>query len=79
MSIKFYIPQWTVDNVITNNMVTPCQKKRAACFYVLYRSIQKKRARRGSLLRDTYVLLKIEVFLSQLQAKTNVLMNQWGK
>ena len=33
MSIKFYIPQWTVNNVRTNNMVTQCQKKRAACFY----------------------------------------------
>ena len=22
--IKFYIPQWRVDNVRTNNMVTPC-------------------------------------------------------
>ena len=28
MSIKFYIPQWTVNNFRTNNMVTPCQKKR---------------------------------------------------
>ena len=26
MSIKLYIPQWTVDNVRTNNMVTLCQK-----------------------------------------------------
>ena len=39
MSVKFYIPQCTVDNVRTNNMVTPCQKKRATYFYVLYRSI----------------------------------------
>ena len=29
------------------------QKKRAACVYVLFRSIKKKRIRRGSVLRAT--------------------------
>ena len=33
MSIQFYIPQWTVNNVKTKNMVTQCQKKCADCFY----------------------------------------------
>ena len=37
MLIKFYITQWAVKNVRTNNMVTPCQKNRATCFYVLHR------------------------------------------
>ena len=36
-----FIPQWRVDNVRTNNMVSPLQKKRATCFYALYRSILK--------------------------------------
>ena len=35
MSIKFFIPQWTVNNVRTNNMVKQCQKKRAACFLMV--------------------------------------------
>ena len=38
MSIKFYIPQWKVDNVRTKNTVTPL-KKGATCFYVIFRSI----------------------------------------
>ena len=37
MFIKFYIPQCTLDYFRTKTMVTPCQKKRATCFYVLYR------------------------------------------
>ena len=66
MSIKFYIPQWTVDKVITNNTVIPCQNNRATYFYVIYRLIYKKRAMRVSVLRDTCVLLKLELFLTQL-------------
>ena len=37
--IEFYVRKWTVDNVITNNMGTPCQRKCAACVYVLFISI----------------------------------------
>ena len=62
MLIQFYIPQWMVDNIITNNMVTPCQKKRATFYYVIYRSIYKNCARCGSVLRSTCVLLKLELF-----------------
>ena len=39
MLIKFYIWQWTFDNVITKNIVTPFQKNCATCVYVLFRSI----------------------------------------
>ena len=70
MSIKFYILQWTVENVITNSMMTPWQKKRAACFCVIYRSIFNKSARCISVLRATYVLLKLELFSTQLYSST---------
>ena len=72
ISIKFYIPQWTVENVRKNNMVTPCQKRRATYFYVIYRSIFKKRARCGSVLRATYVLLKLELFSTQLYSRVYI-------
>ena len=41
MSIKFYIQHWTVKNVRTKTMVTPCQDNCAKCVYVLFRSILK--------------------------------------
>ena len=37
MSIKFYIPQWRVDKVITKTIVTPWNPPRATYVYVLYR------------------------------------------
>ena len=41
ISIKFYIRKWAVKNSRTNTMVTLCQKNRATCVYVIFRSIQK--------------------------------------
>ena len=48
MLIKFYIPQWTVDNVRTNNMVTPFQKKRATCIFFSTDEYKKARQMRFS-------------------------------
>ena len=55
-----------VKNFRTNNMVTPCQKKPATCFYAIYRSIFKKCARSGSVPWVTCVLLKLKLFHNQL-------------
>ena len=66
MLTKCYILQRMVENFRTNNMVTPCQKIPATCFYAIYRSIFKKCARSGSVLWATCVLLKINLFPNQL-------------
>ena len=42
------------------------RKKRATCFYVPYRSTYKKIARCGSILQDTCVLIKLELFSTHL-------------
>ena len=55
----------------TNNIVTPCQKKCAAYFYILYISIFNKRARCGSVLRDAGVLLKLELFSTKIYVSTD--------
>ena len=65
MSIKIYITQWTVDKVRTNNMVTP-QKKAHDTFLCSLQINIKKRARRGSVLQATCVLLKLQLFLNHL-------------
>ena len=41
-SIKFYNPQWTVDNTRTNTMVAPCQKNARHVF--MYSTDQYKKA-----------------------------------
>ena len=53
MSINFHIPQWTVDEVITNNMVTPWKTKRAT--YFIFSTDQYLKARQARFSTTGYV------------------------
>ena len=53
MLIKIYIPQWTVDNIITNNMVTPCQKSARHVF--IFSTDQYKKVAQAQFSTAGYV------------------------
>ena len=65
MSINFYIQQWTDDNTIRNNMVTPCKKTLGVFFCSLQISI-KKRTRCGAVLQATCGIPKPDKISTQL-------------
>ena len=58
MLIKFYIPQWAVDNIRTKTIVKPCQKNPRGIFLCYFQINIKKAARRTSVLQATCGLPK---------------------
>ena len=66
MSIKFYIPQWTVNNEINKQHGDNVPEK-ARGMFLCYQQINiKNRARCGSVLQVTCVLIKLEIFSTQM-------------
>ena len=70
ISIKFYIRQWTVENVRTNIMVTPCQKTTRHVF--MFSSEQLKKSAPGAV---QYCRLHVD-YLSKMKSPPSCMIKE---